>query len=122
MHFGSGTVAVLGAIYLPFALRLPQRRRRLIVIAAALVLAESLRSEMLDADLESSVDEAAAQRWAEFGTDSFRYAMSTAVEELFEMFGVVVFIYAPLDGQRRRRVRCLFVFGGESTISRRSPN
>jgi Heparan-alpha-glucosaminide N-acetyltransferase, catalytic len=111
VYFGIALVVGVGAVFLPFVLRQPRRLRNLIVASAALFVGGALLMEMVNANLESSVDAETAERWAEFGTDSFRYAMQTTVEELFEMVGVVVFVYALLDELRRRNVAWVVTIG-----------
>ncbi len=111
MYFGIALVVGIGAVFLPFVLRQPRRLRNLIIVSAALFVGGALLMEMVNANLESSVDAETAERWAEFGTDSFRYAMQTTVEELFEMVGVVVFVYALLDELRRRNVAWAVTIG-----------
>ncbi|HRB02438.1 MAG TPA: hypothetical protein PLP26_03680 [Ilumatobacteraceae bacterium] len=96
VYFGIAGVAVVGAVYLPFVLRLPRRLRFLIILAAALFVAGGLGMEMINASLDSSA-----------GAESFRFTLQTAVEETGEMIGVVVLVYALLDELRRREVSWL---------------
>jgi hypothetical protein len=110
VYFGIVLVVVVGAAFLPFVLKQPRRLRNLILLSAVIFVSGALVMEMLNANLESSVDEEAAERWAEFGTDSFRYAMQTVVEELFEMLGVAILIYALLDELRRRSAEWIVRF------------
>ncbi|HQY86672.1 MAG TPA: hypothetical protein PLP26_03685 [Ilumatobacteraceae bacterium] len=111
VYFGIAAVVAVGVVYLPFVLRLPPRLRFLVILSAAIFVAGGLGMEMMNADLESSVDAETAERWAEFGTDSFRYALQTAAGEALEMVGVAVLVYALLDELRRRGVRWLIALG-----------
>ena len=80
---------VVGLLYVRFLLHLPGRTRTLFLIAGALYVGAALGIEAIGAN-----------RWfADDGT-SLAYSAIGTVEELFEMLGVVVFIYALMEHLR----------------------
>ncbi|MEK6206483.1 MAG: hypothetical protein AABM32_02470 [Chloroflexota bacterium] len=83
-------VVLLGLAYLRFLLGLPTRTRNLFVLAGVTYIGGALGSEMVSG-LRSEV----------FGAD-IGYEMISTVEELLEMSGVVIFVYALLDYMRIR--------------------
>ncbi len=82
---GAPFVLVVGLLYLRFLLHLPPRTRLLMVLAGALYVSGALVVDAISASLWA-VDE---------GTSLTYWAVGT-VEELLEMLGVVVLIYALL--------------------------
>ncbi|MEJ7929434.1 hypothetical protein WG922_05545 [Ramlibacter sp. AN1015] len=85
---GIAVVAVFAAAFLPFLLRLPPRTRRLFATAAALYVGGALGMEMVGASL--------FQEEGTPGRNMLPYMLAATVEELLEMVGVQVFIYALL--------------------------
>ncbi len=88
---GVPLVLIFLLVYFRFWLRLPSKTRALFAVAAALyigggILIESISANQYDAD----------------GGASFLYMAIATAEELCEMLGVVVFIYALLDYLTRR--------------------
>ena len=83
--------AVVGfaAVYFRFWLRLPRRTRALFFVSAALYVGGALGLEMAGGALAES-----------HGFDSLRYATVMIVEEVMEMVGVALFVYALLDHVR----------------------
>ena len=92
---GLAFVAVFAAAYLPFVARLDAGTRRLFVAAGALFVGGALGMEFV-------------QGWHDglYGVDGTT-ALITTVEEVLEMSGVVVFVYALLSrlGSYRSAVR-----------------
>jgi hypothetical protein len=78
--------AVVGLLYLRFLLDLPKRTRWLFITAAALYLGGALGVEMLDGAYASA-----------YGEENLGYRVLTAIEELLEMSGAVLMMYALLD-------------------------
>jgi hypothetical protein len=72
--------------YLRFMAYLPAKTRRLFLLAGAIFIGGALGVEMIAGNQVSSN-----------GFNNLTYALITAVEELFEMLGIVVFIYALLS-------------------------
>ena len=83
--FAAPLVLVLAVVYLPWFFRLPSRTRLLSGAAAICFLSGALGLEMVN----SAIDEAR-------GTDNFQYQMLTAAEEMLEMAGPLIFLYALL--------------------------
>jgi len=82
----SGLVVGLAVAYLPFLRALPPRVRARFTRAAGLYLFGAIGMEMVGAAIFRAFD----------GPDSFLYALSTAVEEGSEMFGLSLFVAALL--------------------------
>ena len=94
---GIPLVVLFGLLYFRFWWRLPKRTRNLFAVAAALYVGGAIVIEGISAN-QYFLD----------GGSTFRYLAIATVEELFEMLGVVVFIYALLDYQFERDNRLLF--------------
>lgn len=86
---------IFGLIYLKFLWRLPVHFRWLFIVAGTIYVTGAVGIEMLDGKYlelhESQIIDVAA------GQIAFNYALMTAVEELFEMVGIAIFIYALLS-------------------------
>ena len=80
---------VMGLVFVPFLLELPRRTGILFVLAGGIYLAGAAGIEIIGNSMSLQ-----ALR------DTLGYKMLTLVEEGFEMFGVVLFIYALLDYMR----------------------
>lgn len=78
-------VMLCALLYLRFLLHLPPRTRNLFLVAGALYLGGAL---LLDA--------VSANQWDMDGAITFGYLAIGTLEELFEMLGVIVLIYAVL--------------------------
>ena len=79
-------VLLMLLLYSKFLLALPTQFRRLFCLAGALFVTGSLGGEMI------------GSYWADLnGKENFVYTAIASLEELFEMLGVVVFIYALLS-------------------------
>ena len=83
---GAAAVLLVSLVFLRFTLRLPKRTRTLFVVAAGVFVTGGLGAEMINAWLHDV-----------YGTNTFAYAAMTVVEEVLEMTGVLIFIYALLD-------------------------
>ncbi len=82
---GALFVVVIGLLYLSFVIHLPSRTRALVILAGALYVGGAL-----------GLDSVGAKDWYEEGGTSLGYSAIGTVEELCEMLGLVVFIYALL--------------------------
>ena len=87
---GALLTAAFAAAYLPFIARLPKRTRRLLMTAGLLYLAGVLAMEAIDGAYGSS-----------HGKDTLGYMLLTDVEEIFEMAGLLVLVYALLSHLRQ---------------------
>jgi hypothetical protein len=79
-------LAALVALYLRFLLKLPRRTMALFVVSGLTFVTGAIGFEMLG----GLIDERQ-------GTDSVWYAVAFTVEEMSEMLGIALFIYALLD-------------------------
>ena len=79
--------------YARFFFKLPSRTRRLFASAAGLFLIGAVGMEIAGGKYWAS------QGWAVEGSDpvDLTYALIITIEELLEMFGIIIFIYALLD-------------------------
>lgn len=77
---------VLTAIFLPFLLRLPARSRLLFLLAGAVYVSGAMGMEMV----------AAVRYEVQPDFDNVPYLVLATIEELLEMTGVILFIYALL--------------------------
>ena len=82
-------VALIGLVYLRFLIELPKRSRLLFVTAGAVYVFGALGMELVEHWYISS------------GTHDLGYRIIGTVEEIFEMGGIVVFVYALLDHLER---------------------
>ncbi len=95
--YGIGTV-VLGLIYLKFVWELPKDTRLCFIVAGVVFLTGALGVEMLSA------------REAELnGYWSLTYSLLYSLEEMLEMLGIVLFIYALLSHLARETGRLSMV-------------
>jgi hypothetical protein len=78
-------VAVIGAMYVPFLLRLPRQTCRSFILAGALYVGGALGVEMLIGPV-----------WESVGKQHIATLLMSHVEEAMEMIGIVVFISALL--------------------------
>ncbi|MBT8077991.1 MAG: hypothetical protein KJO31_05405 [Gammaproteobacteria bacterium] len=78
--------AVLAAAYFRFLLRLPRRTAVLFVIAGSLFVTGAIGFEMLGGYV-----------FEESGSANVRYVVLQTIEEVLEMAGIVLFIYALVD-------------------------
>ena len=79
-------VIALGFIFLPFILHLPQKIKRLFLLAALLYVGGALGFEMI-----------AGSYISQFGIDNPIYLFISTIEETLELTGLIVLIYALLD-------------------------
>jgi hypothetical protein len=79
-------VIVIGALFLPFLLRLPRRTMFLLVIAGAVFVGGAIGMEMIG-----------GPHMEAYGMNNAGYAFISTVEELMEKVGVAIFLYALLD-------------------------
>lgn len=91
---GIPLVILFGLAYFRFWLRLPEPTRRLFALAGALYVGGAVVIESISAN-----------QYALSGGSSFRYLAIATAEELCEMLGVIVLIYALLDYLARRDAR-----------------
>ena len=81
-----GFVAALGVAYLRFLRDLPPRTRTLFIVAAAVYVGGAVGMELLE-----------GRQFEANGLDTPAFVAMTTIEELAEMLGVALFIYAVLD-------------------------
>lgn len=86
MFFGAAFVALLAVYLLPWVLSLEPRTRALFLLSAALFVGGALGLETASGFVARSA-----------GLESVAYISITAFEEMFEMLGSCLFIYALLD-------------------------
>lgn len=79
-------VIIIGLLYLRFLFHLPPRTRYLFVAAGVLYVGGAVVVEVISAN-----------RWSIDGGVTFPYLAIATIEELFEMLGAVLFIYALLS-------------------------
>jgi hypothetical protein len=84
-------VFIVAISYLPFLLSLPFRTRLLFVISGAFYVGGAVGMEMVGGRLLKL-----------YGQQSLQYAAGTIVEEILEMIGVLIFIYALLSYLREQ--------------------
>lgn len=82
---GAAVVLGLGLVYLRFVLHLPAGVRNRVIAAGALYVGGAIGMEMIGAYFASTSS-----------TRTMQYAASALVEEMMEMFGVVLFIHVLL--------------------------
>lgn len=87
--------AVFLSLYIKFLWRLPGHTRWLLIAAGGIYLCGALGVEMIGASF-LELHEAQIMDPAATGTIVFQYSLITAAEELFEMSGIVIFIYTLL--------------------------
>jgi hypothetical protein len=80
---GAVAVFIVGLSYLRFLLHLPFKIRSLFIVAGALYVGGALGVESVCANLDYL-----------YGFKNLRYSLVAGIEELCEMSGVVIFIYA----------------------------
>jgi len=80
---GAIGVALIGAFFLPFVLRLPRRTAALIVLAGALFVGGALGMELIGGALEEAVTK-----------QSLAYSIVSTIEESLEIAGLTVFVLA----------------------------
>lgn len=104
---GMPLVALFGILYFRFWLRLPRDTRMLFLVAAALYVGGGVIIESISAN-----------QYALDGGSSLTYLTIATFEELFEMLGVVVLIYALLSYSARHdyRVSLIFQSAPEETV------
>lgn len=78
-------LVVVGLLYVPFLLRLPKTTRFLFITSGIIFVSGALGLELLEGN-----------RIESHGMD-FKYFLLTTCEELLEMCGIALFIYALLD-------------------------
>lgn len=81
--------AGIGLLFVPFMLHLPRRTAQLFAVAATAYLVGAIALEIVGNDMVGR-----GLR------DSLGYKLTTAVEESFEMLGIVLFVYALLAYMR----------------------
>jgi hypothetical protein len=84
-------VAVVGMIYLPFVWSLPPRTRNLILVAGFVFVAGAVGMDMIGGLIVE-----------QYGMESIGHSFAQLFEEMGEMAGVAIFIYALLDRLRAR--------------------
>lgn len=86
---GAIFVVLLAVVYCRFLWALEQRTRRLFILSGIIFVAGALGMEAVSAPL-----------WQQNAEHTLAYTLVVSVEELLEMLGVVLFIYALLDYAR----------------------
>lgn len=86
-----GTILVLIFLlaYARFLVALPRETRTLFIVAGAIFVMGAIGMEIIG-----------GRYWEQQGGRDFTYAMMTSIEELLEMLGAIVFIYALLSYMR----------------------
>lgn len=102
-------VIIIGMIYLRFLFHLPVRTRSLFIVAGLIYVGGAVGVEVISAN-----------RWYIDGGVSFPYLAIATVEELFEMLGVVVFIYALLDYISAAQLTAVANFSSATALDRQS--
>jgi len=87
---GAGLVVAVAVAFSGFLMRLPAATRRLFLLAGAMFVGGSIGVEVVGGHVSSLA-----------GQDNLAYMVATHVEEVLEMAGIVVFIYALLSYLRR---------------------
>ena len=87
---GAIFVLIVGAIFLRFLLNLEPRTRSLFIIAGVLFVGGALGIEVVESYIASGS-----------GEDNWSYVAALTVQELLEMVGAIVFIYALLEHLRK---------------------
>ena len=83
---GAIAVALIGAYYLPFLLRLPRRTAVLFTIAGGAYVGGALGMELVGGAVESAT-----------GKETVAYSISILIEEGLEIVGLTLFFYALTD-------------------------
>ncbi len=83
---GAAFVVLVGAWFLGFLMKLDQRTRNLFVIAGVIFVGGALGLEVVEGYIASAR-----------GEENWTYEAALTAQELLEMVGVIVFIYALLD-------------------------
>ena len=78
-------VTIMAAFYRKFVFQLPEKTRRLMLIAATLYLGGAIGIELIGGWHHKT-----------YGDDNLTYSFITTAEELLEMAGIIVFIHALL--------------------------
>jgi hypothetical protein len=81
----------LGLIYLRFVLNLPRRTRSLLILSAAIYVGAALGLEMVE-----------GLHHARHGNETATYITLVAIEEIMEMSGIALFLYALVDHARQQ--------------------
>lgn len=84
--FGLAAVLIVSLLYLRFFVALPRRTRTLFFIASATFVGGALGVEMVNAWIADT-----------YGGRTVQWVTLTIVEELLEMTGVLIFVYALLE-------------------------
>lgn len=84
--FGIVFVLALAAVYGPFVVRLDDPLRWLLILGGVTFLGGAVGVEAFNANTASTI-----------GDDNYRYLLMTSVEELMEMCGAVLVLFALLD-------------------------
>lgn len=84
--FGILFVPVLAIVYGPFAFRLDDPLRLRLVLGAAIFFGGAVGMEAFNANTASTI-----------GDENYRYLLGTSVEELMEMCGAIVVLFALVD-------------------------
>jgi signal transduction histidine kinase len=87
---GLGAVVLVGMTYFRFLLKLSKRSRTLFVLSAAIFVGGGIGVEMLNGAISER-----------HGSWNLGYALMTGVEELMEMGGISIFLYALADYNQR---------------------
>ena len=99
-------VLVLGLLFVKFLFRLPSATRLVFILGGIIFLSGAVGMEMVGGKYW------AAQGWAIDGSDKvdLRYALIITLEELLEMVGIVIFVYALAKYYLRQTGGHAFVF------------
>ena len=106
---GGIAVVVVTIAYIRFFVNLPRSTQVLFFLAAASFVGGALGIEMLNSWIDST-----------YGNQTVAYVGMTVVEEMLEMVGVVIFIFALLKYIEKHVSTVRFTFGGVDPDPQRS--
>jgi hypothetical protein len=106
---GSAAVAVFGLAYVNFLRHLPRRTALLFLAAGATFVGGALGIELIGGALADAE-----------GLHSLRYTLAMTSEEVCEMLGVTLFVYALLDYLRAQAGGCAARFAGCHALTPRN--
>jgi hypothetical protein len=103
---GAAVAVTIAVLSIPLLVRLPTRTRTLFVLAGSVFIGGAL------------LVEASNGRLADLGSSDMRYSLQSALEEMMELLGVTLFVYALVDHARATGLRIAVSFGPEETAVR----
>ncbi|HEX6144165.1 MAG TPA: hypothetical protein VFZ01_15720, partial [Geminicoccaceae bacterium] len=110
-------VVIFGLIYLRFLLALPRRTQSLFLLAGALYLGGAIGIEMLAWHYRYPLHAPDPTDWE--GSKDIVWALLSHLEEVLEMVGVAIFLYALLSYLAHRRIGARLTFARGARIRER---